>query len=64
MLRYMIVASVITVPLVLSSCAFKEYDPQHPQEYSNYWNDEEHLKGSPAYPFTSGSGDRRGPYGP
>ena len=69
MLRYLIVASVLSALPVLSSCVYKEYDPRHPGEYSNFWNDEEHRKGSPAYPFTNGAGDdrergRNGPYNP
>ena len=66
MLRYIIVAFVLSSLLVLSGCVMKEYDPKHPEEYSNFWNDEEHRKCSPAYPFSNDSRnrDRSGPYGP
>ncbi len=66
--RYLIAVTLITALLPLSGCAVKEYDPRNPKEYSDYWNDEEHRKGSAAYPFTNDARGRdrggMGPYGP
>lgn len=64
--------SVLFVPalfFLLSGCAYKELDPQRPQEYSDYWNNEQNRKASPVYPFTTNSREgqereRKGPYGP
>ena len=65
MLRNLIVAAVLAALPSLAGCAVKEYDPKHPEEYSNYWKDEDHRRDSPAYPFTTDrERDRKGPYGP
>ena len=66
MLRYLIPVSLLMGLLLLPGCVVREYDPKNPKEYSDFWGDEEHRKGSPAYPFTNDSRnrDRSGPYGP
>lgn len=44
---------LITLSLALSSCgAYKPYDPQNPDEYNHYWNDDKNRKNSILYPLT------------
>ena len=66
MLRSFIAVSMLMWLFLLFGCVVHEYDPKNPKKYSDFWGDEEHRKGSPAYPFTNDSRnrDRSGPYGP
>lgn len=64
-MRTICLAIVVICFLSGPGCAWKAYDPEHPREYSDYWNDRDNRRNSILYPFTDEArGREEGPYRP